>query len=413
MKKFIVSKKKLFDGYTLSAYNKSNNVLNFSPGPSQIPVDVLESMKKDIFIDKANFNYGVTPFEISHRSPEFHNMLNNVNKNLKTFMKIPDDFQIIWTQGGGHAQFSAVPLNLQIILQEDKCKGNYIVTGTWSERSYKEALKFHNVYNSFEELNRNTIPLGYNNIYENLVINNDDGYVYMCSNETVNGTEFRNDGIPYPTRKELNGAKLVVDMCSDLGMKQIDWDNLDVAFCCTSKNFGIAGANILIIRKEILKELENKNKKIPCTLDWNLYDKSNSLYNTPAIFNIYLIDKLLEYYNSCGGVEYFEKMSKEKAKLVYELLDNSHLYKPVVSNIKARSNINIPFTIEDIDVRSCFLEYCYNNNIVGLRTKTPFNYSDFNMIEPLRISLYNGISLEDTKSLIKVMNDFEKMLIVK
>ena len=95
------------------------------------------------------------------------------------------------------------------------------------------------------------------------------------------------------------------------------------------------------------------------------------------------------------------------------MLDNSHLYKPVVSNIKARSNINIPFTIEDLDVRSCFLEYCYNNNIVGLRTKTPFNYSDFNMIEPLRISLYNGISLEDTKSLIKVMNDFEKMLIVK
>lgn len=413
MKKFIVSKKKLFEGYTLSAYNKSNNVLNFSPGPSQIPVDILESMKNDIYIDKPKYNYGITPFEISHRSPEFHNMLTNVNINLKKFMKIPDDFQIIWTQGGGHGQFSAVPLNLKLVLKEEKSKGNYIVTGTWSERSFKEALKFHNVYNSFEKLNMNTISLGYNNIHETLSLNKDDGYIYMCSNETVNGTEFRKDGIPYPTRKELNGAKLVIDMSSDLGMKHVDWDNLDVAFCCTSKNFGVAGANILIIRKDILNELENKHTKIPCILDWNLYNKSNSLYNTPAIFNIYLIDKLLEYYNSCGGVDYFEKKSKEKAILVYDLLDNSHLYKPVVTNVKARSNINIPFIIEDENIRSNFLEYCYNNNIVGLRTKTPFKYSDFNMIEPLRISLYNGISLEDTKSLIKVMNDFEKMLIIE
>lgn len=393
-----------YEGYQLNAYNINEKVYNFSPGPAPIPSKILDSLKEDL---NKIYPYGITPLEISHRSPEFTSILENVNKNMKIFLKIPDTFSIIWTQGGGHGQFSAIPLNLKYLFSENS-KANYAVTGTWSERSYKESQKFLNSYNSFLK-NDNKLSLSFTEIPSKFNISDEDEYLYLCSNETVNGIEFRNDGIPYPNRESLKNTKLIIDMSSDMCMKDINWENIDVAFACTSKNLGIAGANVVIIRNDLLNKLDEKNKVIPCTLDWNLYNNTKSLYNTPAIFNIYIIDKILEYYLSCGGIEYFEKNSKIKSKLVYDLLDNSNLYKPTILNKKIRSNINIPFIVGngDEEAKYLFLDFCYKNNIVGLRTKTPFNYKELNIIEPLRISLYNGISVEDTEKLVKVMKEFE------
>lgn len=395
-----------FDGYSLSCCNKDFRMLNFSPGPTQLPPKILDLIKDDIFF---NHSYGITPFEISHRCPEFNNILSNTNDNLRKLMKIPNEFEILWTQAGGHGQFSAIPLNMKNILNN---KGNYLVTGTWSSRAFNEAKKFTNAENSLHTFYNDLIPLKYSNIPNKYNLKKDDTYLYLCSNETVNGTEFRNDGIPYPNREELNNTKLIVDMSSDFGMKQVEWNNIDVAFACTSKNFGVAGANITIIRRKLLEEIKkSKNNEIPCTLDWNAYSETKSLYNTPAIFNIYLIDKIIGYYLEIGGIEKIEEMSKYKSKLIYDVLDNSELYHPVVLNKKVRSNVNIPFIIGDgnEELRSEFLDYCFTNNIVGLRTKTPFNYTDFDMIEPLRVSLYNGISIEDTLHLTNIMKNFEKI----
>lgn len=398
-----VSKNKLnlnsnYEGFSLNAFNKDKRVINFSPGPGQIPIEVLDKI-----YDKSV--YGVTPYEISHRSPEFNNILDRVNKNMKTFLEIPDDFTILWTQGGGHGQFAAIPLNFKNIMRYNKA--NYIVTGTWSDRAFKESLKFINSYNS---LNLKEDPIKIKNIDNPIFnINENDKYVYLCSNETVNGIEFRNSGIPYPDKSQLKNSKLIIDMSSDMSMKKINWENIDMAFACTSKNFGVAGANVVIIKKSLLNEL-NTIDEIPSILDWNIYDKSNSLYNTPAIFNIFLIDKILEYYINLGGIEVLENNSITKGNLVYNFLDSSNIFKPVINNKKIRSNINIPFIIEDEQLRSIFLDYCFKNNIVGLRTKTPFSYKDYQMIEPLRISLYNGISLEETKILINIMKTFESML---
>ena len=218
--------------------------------------------------------------------------------------------------------------------------------------------------------------------------------------------------MPYPSRDSLNETKLIVDMSSDFGMKSVNWNDIDVAFACTSKNFGVAGANITIIRNSLLNQLKEKENTIPCTLEWSNYYETNSLYNTPAVFNIYLIEKILDYYLDYG-IDKIEEESKIKSKMVYDILDNSNLYKPVVENKLIRSNINIPFIVDDgnDEIRSKFLEYCYINNVVGLRTKTPFKYSEFDMVEPLRISLYNGISIDDTKHLINVMKEFENIYI--
>ena len=417
-KRICPSLKKLnnkYDGYALNAYLKNKKVVNFSPGPTQLPTFILDQIKNDLFSKNEKYAYGVTPLEISHRSPEFASILHNVNSDMKIFLKIPEDFEIIWTQGGGHGQFSAIPLNLNLI--NSKGKANYLVTGTWSERSFKEASKYSETYDSYSHLHKEKMSLEFNNIEELPKIDENDKYVYLCSNETVNGIEFRNDGIPYPNRKQLKNAKLIVDMSSDLGMKNVNWNDIDMAFCCTSKNFGVAGANISIIRKNLLESIKVSSEKnnIPCILDWNLYYQSNSLYNTPSIFNIYLVEKILKYYISLGGIDEIEKNTKIKSELVYKLLDNSELYEAAVKDERIRSNINIPFFIKtnNLEVRSQFLDYCYQNNIVGLRTKTPFKYSDFNLVEPLRISLYNGISIEDTELLIKIMNNFEKQLIIE
>lgn len=390
-----------YEGYQLNAFDIKEKVYNFSPGPAPIPSEVLDSIKDDLNI---SYPYGITPFEISHRSPEFISILKNVNKNMRSFLKVPETFSIIWTQGGGHGQFSAIPLNLRYLFSENS-KANYAVTGTWSERSFKESQKFLKSYNSFS----NEVSLLHTEIPFKFNIDKNDKYLYLCSNETVNGIEFRNDGIPYPDRSLLKETKLIVDMSSDMCMKDINWKDLDVAFACTSKNLGVAGANVTIIRKNLLEELESKNKVIPCILDWNLYNNTDSLYNTPAILNIYIIDKILNYYLDKGGIEYFEKISKIKSDLIYDLLDNSKLYKSTISNKKIRSNINIPFIVGngDDEVRSQFLDFCYKHNIVGLRTKTPFNYKELKITEPLRISLYNGISVEDTEKLVKVMKEFE------
>lgn len=387
-----------FDGYSLS--HDCSYVMNFSPGPAQFPRQIIHEIHDD------NTTLGVTPFEISHRSPEFDVILKRVNSNLRILMKIPDDFAIIWTQGGGHGQFSSIPLNLSGLFEKNDDRANYIVTGTWSSRAYNEGQKFIDVRNSCNS----SVILDASQIYIDEIHEN-DVYVYLCSNETVNGLEFRNDGIPYPNRQQLKNAISIVDMSSDFTMKDILWQDIDIAFACTSKNLGVAGANLVIIRHEVLDKIQEKSDKrnIPCILDWNLYFNSNSLYNTPAIYNIYIIDKFLTFYLNKGGIEVLEKESKIKSKMIYDILDESDLYRSVVCDKMVRSNINIPFVIGngDAEIRSKFLHFCHLKQIVGLRTKTPFKYEDFNLIEPLRISLYNGISMQDTMRLVEVMKEFE------
>lgn len=394
-------------GYNLRAFVKNSKVYNFSPGPAPIPYEVLNSIKEDLSPDSDYFEYGITPCEISHRSPEFNEIKNSAEFELRKLMNIPNNFQILWTQGGGHGQFAAIPLNMSICSKDII---NYVVTGTWSQRAYKESKKFLNsnkiTLSRFSHINE---TLSYDELIEtnNLeeYLSEYHNYTYICSNETVNGLEYRDNSMLLP---KIRG-KLVVDMSSDFLTKRVNWDNIYVAFACTSKNLGMSGATVTIINKNFFNTNRYYEGKIPSILDWKLYESTDSLYNTPAIFNIYMIEKILKYYNT-KGIDKIENESNDKAKLVYEYLDNNDLYKPFVNiiNKNHRSNMNIPFYICDGNkkIMEDFLEYMFKQNIVGLRTKTPFNYQELNMKEPLRISLYNGISIEDVKYLIKHMEKF-------
>lgn len=404
-----------FDGFTLSAFNNRMKLLNVSPGPAQISPKVIKSIATEL-ANNSKFKFGNTPLEISHRSPEFLKIFNSLDKNLRSFMKIPNDFEILWTPGGGHGQFAAIPLNLRNILKADKFY--YAVNGTWSNRAFQESKQFvksENIFENFYDKQENILQ--YNSmpkINEELINKMEqDSYLYICSNETVNGIEFQQDNVGYPDKKLLKNNKLIVDMSSDFLMKSVNWDNIDVAFACSSKNMGVAGSNVVIIKKDILDELSQSQQKyeLPSILNWKLYNDSNSLYNTPSIFNLYLTNKLLFHYKDSGNIEFHNENTKLKGKYVYDFLDSSILFKPCVKETNIRSNINIPFLVNAgcATTRNKFLHYCYTNNIVGLRTKTPFSYEDLNLKEPLRINLYNGVSLEETKKVVHFLQKFENM----
>ena len=263
-----------FKGNSLSSFKFNKSVINLSPGPAQFPKEVLQK----IYLDSNYYPSGSTFFEISHRSLEFKILLDKVNQNLKHLMKIPDDFTILWTQGGGHGQFSSIPLNFKLILERNKNKANYIVTGSWSDRAFQESQKFINSYNSYD--NQQNSSLIINSIQKNKIqISNKDKYVYLCSNETVNGLEFKKNGIPYPNRKQLKNACSIIDMSSDFTLKSLPWEDIDVAFACSSKNLGIAGTTVTIIRDKVLDEVNlfHKDSSIPGILDWIHYKNTNSL----------------------------------------------------------------------------------------------------------------------------------------
>jgi phosphoserine aminotransferase len=409
IKKTFVSNVKNFDGYSILPSNNLYSLTNVSPGPATINPLVLKEISDELTNDNI-CKYGYTSLEMSHRSPEFDTIITNVNKKIKSFMEIPDEFSIIWTQGGGHGQFSAIPLNMNHVFES--VVGYYFVTGTWSSRAFKESQKFINSVNMTEGFYKNfKNNLEYNKLPTKIKVPKDASYLYICSNETVNGLEFKSNSIKYPTKKELGDTKLIVDMSSDFLMKKIDWSNIDMAFACTSKNMGAPGANVIIIKKKLLENMKyNLDKPIPCVLDWKLYADSNSLYNTPAVFNFYLLDKILDkYIDEMKNIEQMDNYNQAKGEYIYNFLDNSEDFTPCVKDISSRSNVNIPFIVGDggDEIRSNFLEHCYNHNLVGLRTKTPFSYDSMGLIEPLRISLYNGIKIEDVKRIIEIMEVFK------
>lgn len=392
-----------YEGYSLSAYEKNKKVLNFSPGPTTIPEKVMKDLIKEINDD---WILGITPLEISHRSPEFLKIKNNCENLFKELLEIPDNYSLIWSHGGGHGQFSAVPLNLVEDLDDSP---NYIVTGTWSKRSCIEAEKFCKPFKSLQKediSDIDTIDLN----FMNESIKKHSKYIYICSNETINGLEFREDGFKIPSKKDTNNKIMVVDMSSDILSKQINWKNIDVAFACAPKNFGFPGSTITIINNRFLHEdYLQYHQNIPSLLDWKLINNSDSFWNTLPVFNIYITEKILQYYKSIGGLIKIEEESKKKAKLIYSIIDDeTTIYQAVVSQDRPeRSRMNIPFYIKDKKIMESFLHNAYINNIVGLRTKTPFNNTD--KPEALRISLYNAISLEDTMSLYLFMKKFNEI----
>ena len=364
---------------------KGVTVKNFSPGPTCLPNQVEAEIKNLFDADQMCSMY------LSHRSPQFLDILANTNKLCREAMAIPDNYQVLFMHGGGHGQFSAVPLNLCANTNE---KATYLVNGTWSGRAAEEASKYCKTtvissVNADGTFTSNPPIDGYDK---------DSKFIYCCSNETVNGVEMHR--LP---KLGPGSPPLVIDASSDFSTKPVEWveSNVGVLYACASKNIGHPGVTMVVIRNDLVGQHQSI---CPGVLCYDTQVKGGNLWNTIATFNVEVVGIFFKWMLEQGGVEEMESRSITKSSMCYDLIDNSDgFYSTPFQDSSIRSRMNVPFDVcgGDTEMTKEFLVGLWERGIVGLRTLTPFGVGKY-----LRASLYNGVTVENTAFLVEFMREF-------
>ncbi|MEJ2133687.1 MAG: 3-phosphoserine/phosphohydroxythreonine transaminase [Desulfofustis sp.] len=378
---------------SLNPPNSSLKLINFSPGPSSLPKvvedEIAASFKKP----------GLTSLALSHRSPEFINIMGHTKESVRRVMDIPDDFEVLFTHGGGHGQFAAVPLNL---CHNTTDVATYIVNGTWTERARDEAQRYCTV----NTIDGRDSEGGYTTFPELIEeeIDPQSKYLFLCSNETVNGIE--NHRLPKLPESRRH-IPLVIDASSDFTTKPINWhdDCVGVLFACASKNIGHPGVTLTVVRRDLLGK-DKASPLCPGVFNYTTNAEADNLWNTPATFNIEVIGFLMEWLEREGGVAENERRSIAKSRILYDAIDSSGgFYGTPVQDKSLRSRMNVPFHIKGGEEKLTdeFLIQSWNEGMVGLRTLTPFGVGEY-----LRASLYNCITVEDAATLADFMQRFAR-----
>lgn len=351
-------------------------VYNFSAGPSMLPLNVLEEAQKEL-LDFNNTGMSIT--EMSHRSKPFMAVNDEANALLRELMNIPDDYSVLFVQGGASQQFAAVPLNL---LQ--KGKADYILTGNFASKAYEEGFKYGDmaVAASSKEANYTYIP-----DMSKVKFRDDIDYVHMTYNNTIFGTRF--------TELPKTDATLVTDMSSCILSEDIDVKNFGLIYAGAQKNIAPAGLTIVIVKKELLGKAMDI---CPTMLRYDIQDKNDSLYNTPPCFPIYMSLLVFRWLKAMGGVKVIQKINEEKAKMLYDFIDNSSFYKNKVA-VKDRSIMNVPFVSPSEELDAKFVAEASKNGLVSLK--------GHRITGGMRASIYNAMPIEGVKKLIDFMKKFE------
>lgn len=376
---------------SLSSTAPSEEVINFSPGPTSLPKDVEAQIA-------ASFNKpGFTSLSLSHRAPEFLAILEHAIATARAVMEIPEEYEVLFTHGGGHGQFAALPLNLCTDMSDI---ATYVVNGTWSARGRDEASRYCDVHTIDGSDPETGLFTHFPELTESNV-HTDSKYVYFCSNETVNGVELhRLPSLP----ESLKHIPLVVDASSDFTTKPIDWrgSGVGVLFACASKNIGHPGLTMTVVRKDLLGKA---SPLCPGIFNYTTNSEAGNLWNTPATFNIEVVGMVMDWLLKEGGVHECERRSIAKSEALYKVIDHSNgFYGTPVNNKVLRSRMNVPFNIAGGDdaLTNKFLIESWDKGMVGLRTLTPFGVGDY-----LRASLYNGVTVEEANKLAAFMTRFQ------
>ena len=355
-----------------------NKIHNFNAGPSILPVETLKEVHKELF----NYNNsGISILETSHRSKEYEYINNNTKNLIKKLYKIPNNFEILFLQGGATLQFSMIPLNLL----NNKMRGAYICTGEWSNKAYLDSKFYGNTYKIWDGKNN-----GYTKIPDNekIIIENNTSYLHITTNETINGIRFINlPNVEVP---------LILDLSSDLFVREIEWNKIGLAYGGIQKNLGPSGITIIIIDKNIL---DNINNNISTYLNYKEHIKKNSILNTPTVFSVYFMMKVLELTERNGGLIKLIDKAKEKSEIIYTVIDNSYNYYSCPIQKKYRSLINIIFTLPTKELENKFLTEAKINNFIGL--------DGHRNIGGCRISCYNAMPIKTIKLLLTFMKNFK------
>lgn len=362
-----------------------HRIHNFSAGPAAIPLPVLKKAQGEFL----NFQgTGMSIMEMSHRSKEFEAVLARAIAGVKNVLGVPDDYAILFIQGGASMQFTMVPMNL--VLPGKKI--DLIQTGAWTQKAYKEAKRHAdvNIVATTESVNFMRLPRA-----DELKFTPDAAYVHMCSNNTIFGTE-------YNTLPETKGVPIVSDMSSNIASREIDVSKHGLIFAGAQKNLGPSGVTLVIVRKDLA---ERADKNLPSMLQYRTYIAENSMYNTPPTFGIYMLALTMEHIAETGGLKATEARNIAKATTLYEAIDGSNGYYRCPVNTADRSRMNVNFRIYKGNDASEALEKQFVNEaeaagFTGLK--------GHRSVGGLRASIYNAVDQNSINELVKFMQDFAR-----
>jgi len=356
-------------------------VYNFSAGPSTLPESVLEKAKKEML------NYqqsGLSVMEMSHRSQEFADIHQQAKELLRTLMNVPDNYDILFLQGGASTQFSMVPLNL---MTENR-QADYALTGNFAKKAYQEAKKYGNVHAaaSSEDNDFHYVPK-----IAGIQYRKDSDYIHITTNNTVYGTKIKAENIP-----QVPNVPIVADMSSNILSEEYDVNRFGIIYAGAQKNLGPAGVTVVIIRKDLISD--ETVLDTPTMMKYQTHAKKDSKYNTPPVYNIYIMKLVLEWLSQLGGIEEIEKRNHQKAAKLYQCIDQSDFYTGV-SNEEDRSLMNVTFRTKNNQLDQQFIDEAAETGLKNLK--------GHRSVGGIRASIYNAMSMEGVEKLINFMETFE------
>lgn len=356
-----------------------SRVYNFSAGPAVLPEEVLREAQAEMLDYKGT---GMSVMEMSHRSKAFDEIIQEAEQDLRDLMHIPDNYKVLFLQGGASLQFAMIPMNLM----KNKV-ADYIVTGQWAKKAYQEAQKYGkaNKIASSEDKTFSYIP-----DCSDLPISEDADYVYICENNTIYGTKFK-------TLPNTKGKDLVSDVSSCFLSEPVDVSKYAIIYGGVQKNIGPAGMVIAIVREDLITD--EVLPGTPTMMKYKTHADANSLYNTPNCYCIYMCGKVFKWLKKQGGLEAMKAHNEKKAKILYDYLDESKLFHGTVEK-ESRSLMNVPFVTGNADLDAKFVKEAKEagfENLKGHRT-----------VGGMRASIYNAMPIEGVEALVEFMKKFEK-----
>ena len=356
-----------------------SRVYNFSAGPAVLPEEVLKEAQAEMLDYRGT---GMSVMEMSHRSKAFDEIIDQAEADLRTLMQIPDNYKVLFMQGGASLQFAMIPMNLM-----KHGKADYIVTGQWAKKAYQEAQKYGTVNKiaSSEDKTFSYIP-----DCSDLPISEDADYVYICENNTIYGTKFK-------TLPNTKGKILVSDVSSCFLSEPVDVSKYGIIYGGVQKNIGPAGLVISVIREDLITE--DVLPGTPTMMQFKTYADNRSMYNTPNCYGIYICGKVFQWIVKMGGLEAMKERNEKKAAILYDFLDQSRLFKGTVVK-QDRSLMNVPFVTGDKDLDAKFVAQA---KAAGLE-----NLKGHRTVGGMRASIYNAMPIEGVDKLVEFMKKFEE-----
>ncbi len=346
-----------------------------------MPEEVLQEAAADMLDWHGS---GMSVMEMSHRGKEFGQIYAQAESDLRDLLAVPANFKLLFMQGGGLAENAIVPLNLS----QGK-KADFVVTGSWSEKSAKEAKRYCPVHEAATTQSEGFTTLAAASSWR---LSTQPAYVHICSNETINGVEYHE----LPDLKALGcNAPLVVDFSSHVASRPVDWTRVGLAFGGAQKNLGPAGLTLVVVRDDLL---DLALPHCPSAFNYRLVADNQSMYNTPPTYSIYIAGLVFKWLKRQGGIAVIEARNLAKATLLYEALDNSRLYLNKVAK-DCRSRMNVPFYLRDESLNTAFLAGAHSRGLLQLK--------GHKSVGGMRASIYNAMPLEGVQALVSYLHDFE------